>query len=427
MNRIRSLLVSLPMMGLAAFSHALTLEEAVQRALSSNPEVLAARHELDARRAEVSQAKAGYLPTLSVTAGIGQETVRNPSTQDDTVRLTREEFGVQARQMVFDGFATAEEVNRQEARVSSASYAALATADDVTLRTAEVYLNLLRQMEQLQLARETLKEHQNIHDQMVLRSRSGVGSKADLDQIAARLALANSNLVVAENNLFDARTNYYRVVGFMPELPSMAVPAAVNQLPDNLEAAVGLAIGRHPTLLSAIADVQAAQAQYDAAASGYWPQIQIEADQRMDTDIGGVEGQDEDLVVALRMRYNLFNGGADKARRSQTAYLLEQAREIRNNAHRQVTESMRLSWSNYEAINNQLRYLEEHVRAAGATKTAYRQQFNIGRRTLLDLLNTENELVGARRSLINAKFDRLFAQYRILNSSGDLATYLSGK
>lgn len=427
MNVLRLLFIGLPLWSVALCVHAISLQDTVRQTLESHPEVMAARHELDARKAEVSVAKAGYLPRLDATAGVGYEEVRKPSTLDETVSLNRNELSLQARQMVFDGFATAEEVNRQRARVDSATYQALASTDGVTLRAAEVYLNLLRQVDLLSLTKDSLKEHQNIYDQMVLRNRSGVGSRADLDQISARLALANSNYVVAENNLFDARTNFYRVVGFLPDAKTMTMPEQVVQLPENMEAAVGQATERHPTLLAALADVNAAQAQYDAAGSGYWPQIQLEADKRVDNNISGIEGRDEDLVVALRLRYNLYSGGADKARRSQTAFLLEEARDVRNNTHRQVVESMRLSWSNYEAVNNQLRYLQEHVRAAGSTKKAYQQQFNIGRRTLLDLLNTENELVDAKRSLIGANYDRLFAQYRILNAKGDLTAYLSGE
>lgn len=427
MKVIRSLIAISCLWGAATSTQAISLQDAVKHTLESHPEILAARHEINARKAEVRLAKAGFLPRLDATAGIGYEETRKPSTNDETVRLTRNELSLQARQMVFDGFATADEVDRQEARVDSAAYLALASTETVTLRTAEVYLNLLRQLDLMNLAKESLKQHQNIYDQMVMRNRSGVGSKADLDQISARLALANSNLVVAENNLLDARTNFYRVVGFLPDTNAMAMPDQSLPLPISMEAAVGQALERHPTLLSAVADVNAAQAQYEAADSSYWPQIQLEADKRLDNDIGGVEGRDEDLIVALRMRYNLFNGGADKARRKQTAHLLEEAREIRNNTHRQVVEAMRLSWSNYEAVNNQLRYLQEHVRAASATRKAYQQQFNIGRRTLLDLLNTENEVLDSKRSLIGANYDRLFAQYRILNAMGDLTAYLSGE
>jgi len=405
---------------------ALTLNETVRHTLETNPEVMAARHEHLARTEEVDIAKSGYLPSLDVAAGIGRQTLDAQSTDGEEKTLTRHESSIAARQMVFDGYATSEEVNRQLARMNSALYKAAEVEENTALRSAEVYLNLLRQNELLDLARETLYEHQNIHDQMVLRNKSGVGSKADLDQISARLALANSNMISAQSNLLDAQTNFFRVTGLQPQIDDIEKPTIKQPIPASLELAEELAIGQHPTLKSALADVDSAVAQYEATESVFWPNLQIEADKRWDEDIDGVEGDSEDLVVALRMRYNLYNGGGDKSRRRQTAHLLEQARDIRNNTQRQVSESLRLSWSAHQTINSQLKYLEMHVRASLATKSAYQKQFNIGRRTLLDLLNTENEVVDSKRTLINAVYDQLFAQYRIFNSMGQLLVELDG-
>ena len=104
----------------------------------------------------------------------------------------------------------------------------------------------------------------------------------------------------------------------------------------------------------------------------------------------------------------------------QTAYQRERAREIRKNTQRQVVEGLQLSWRAHDAIEAQIQYLEIHVKASLSTKLAYQKQFYIGRRTLLDLLNTENESVDARRTLINAAYDRLFSYYRIFNSTGQL-------
>jgi len=406
---------------------ALTLNDAIRYTLETNPEILAARNEHLARNQEVDVAKAGYRPTLDIAAGIGRQTIESQSTGGEEVTLTRHESSVAARQMVFDGFATSEEVNRQQARADSALYKASEIEENTALRAADVYLNILRQNELLDLARETLYEHQNIHDQMVLRNKSGVGSKADLDQISARLALANSNMISAQSNLLDSQTNFYRVTGLQPQINQVEVPKHIQSMPASVESAEELALEQHPTLKSANADVESAVAQYEATESVFWPNLQIEADKRWDEDIDGVVGESEDLVVALRMRYNLYNGGGDRSRRKQTAHLIEQAKDIRNNTRRQVTESLRLSWSAHQTIEDQLKYLEMHVRASLATKSAYQKQFNIGRRTLLDLLNTENEVVDSKRTLINATYDQLFAQYRIFNSMGQLLRELNGE
>ncbi len=418
-----SLIVTLGVMGARAYSFSLT--ETIQETLKTNPEMLSVSHELKSRQEEVKQARAAYLPKVNLTAGIGEETRKAPATGDEEVDFDREELSIQAEQLIFDGLGAIAEIDRQKARVESLSYLADTTAQDIALRTAEVYLNVLRHTELLDLARNTLWEHQNIYDQMSLRSKTGVGSKADLDQIAARLALAHANMVVAQNNLADAQANFFRVTGFYPNLENMVKPETdQGDVPASLEDAIALAEKNHPTLSSASSDFKAAKAQYKAAGSSYWPTLKLEAEKRWDENVGGIEGEDEDFIVALRLQYNLYNGGADRARRKQTAQLIEQAKDIRNNARRQIVESMNLSWNSYEALNAQMKFLVDHVTAATATKTAYAKQFNIGRRTLLDLLNTETEVVESKRSMINAQFDQLFSRYRILNASGSLLSAL---
>ncbi|WP_370462629.1 TolC family outer membrane protein [Pseudomaricurvus sp. HS19] len=401
-------------------SYGLTLQEAVDTTLQTNPEVLATRNEYLSRSAEVKQAKSDYLPTVELGAGLGRQSLESPGTGGDEVTLTRQEASISARQLLFDGFATSSEIERQSARSDSAAFKVQEAEENTSLRVAEAYLNLMRYNELLTLARETLYEHQNIHDQMVLRNKSGVGSKADLDQISARLALAYSNTIAAQSNLLDARTNFYRVTGLSPNLDELSMPGSPSALPSSLAAAEELALKQHPTLQSATADVESAEAQYRASESNYWPRLQLEADKRWDENIDGVEGDRDDLIVAVRLTYNLYNGGGDKARRSQTAHLAEQSRDVRNNTHRQVVESLRLSWSAYQTITEQMKYLQMHVESALNTKASYNKQFDIGRRTLLDLLNTENEVVDAKRALVNARFDHLFSQYRIFNSMGRL-------
>lgn len=132
---------------------------------------------------------------------------------------------------------------------------------------------------------------------MKLRSETGVGSKADLDQIAARLALANANMIVAQNNFADAQSNYQRVIGLFPNLENMSKPAATEDLLRTREKAVQQALENHPTLKAAIADVTAAQAQYKGASSALWPRLELEADKRWDENVGGIEGEDEDFEI----------------------------------------------------------------------------------------------------------------------------------
>lgn len=419
--------LSIPLLLLFSIQlQALTLQDAVKDMLENNPDVQSARQEVLAREHEIRGAKAGYLPTLDAEAGIGREWTRSPSTRDESKTLTREEAALRLRQTVFDGNQKGSEVARQKARYKSALFAAIDTQENEALKTSQAYINVLRHAELLGLLKESLDEHQKIFDQMSLRNDQGVGSKADVDQITVRLSLATSNFIAGKNNFLDALSQFQGLVGYIPDASQMQVPTGMT-LPSNLESALETAYEKHPVIRSALADIEAAEAQHNAAKSLSYPKLTLEGDRTWNEDIDGLEGKNEDWVVALRVRYNIYNGGKDSAKRKQTAELITQAKDIHRNALWETEEGMRLSWYAYEATNQQLSHLLIHVESVEATKEAYSKQFNIGKRTLLDLLDTESELIKAKQTYVNTKYDQTYSQIRVLNSSGQLTDSLGIK
>jgi len=177
----------------------------------------------------------------------------------------------------------------------------------------------------------------------------------------------------------------------------------------------------HPTLKSAGADLEAREKQYEVAKAPYWPIIDLEVDQTWENDYtSATEGKMDSLTAMIKLRYNFFRGFKDEARRAETVELVSEAREIRNNTHRQVVQSMKLSWMAYQAAKDQINYLEQRVDFATGTADAYTKQFNLGKRTLLDVLDSEAEVIDAKRALVEARYDGLYAQYRILNGLGQL-------
>jgi outer membrane protein, adhesin transport system len=392
-----------------------TLQEAIHEILQTNPEVRGVAYNRLGRDEEVRQARSGFLPTLNFTAGTGWQDVQEPL--DDT--LYPQQYNLSLRQNVFAGLATMNEVDRQKSRVRSAAYRVGGTSENVALRTSEVYLNVLRRQELLRLSEENLETHLRIADQIKMRSESGVASKADSDQVEGRLSLAQANVVATKTNLLDAQSNYLSVVGKLPkELQRPTPPTSL--LPSSLEDAEQAALKLHPTLKSAEADLEARHQQYDVAKAPFLPIIDIEVDQNWEEDLDS-EGRDDSLMAMVRLRYNLFNGFKDQARRAETAHLISEAREIRNNTHRQVIESIRLSWMANQAALQRIAYLQQRVTSTTETAAAYTKQFNLGKRTLLDVLDTEAEVIDAKQSLVDAEFNGLYSQYRILNGLGMLA------
>lgn len=400
---------------LSAPSQGETISEAVDKVIQTNPRVQSQIHNRLARDQEVVQARAGYYPTLDGYAAGGWANYREPIEDD----LNPYEAGFSLRQNVFRGFADQGEIARQEARVASSAYLLQGTSEDLALDTARVYINVLRKQELKQIADENLEIHLRIADQIKLRSDSGVGSQADTDQINGRLALAQSNVVIAETNLQDARSEYLAVVGNLPMDLTQPLPPN-SRLPNSLDEATLAALGSNPILKSAAADLEARQQQYEVAKAPYYPILDIELDQRWDEDISLSEGERDWFSALGRVRYNFFNGFRDQGRKAETLEQVSEAREIKNNTERQVVESMRLSWMAYMSVLDRIDYLRNYMKSSRSTAIAYAKQFDIGKRTLLDVLDAEAEAVNARADLVDAEADGLFAQYRMLAATGQL-------
>jgi adhesin transport system outer membrane protein len=413
-DRVLGVLFAVMFIWGAGYAQAETLQDAVQSMLQTNPEIKSLAYNRLARDEEVIQAKAGYLPTLEVSYSFGME--KNYSPEDDTSHPDSTKLSL--RQNLFRGYADQYEVQRQKARVSSAAYRLQGTSEQTALSTSRVYLNVLRQLELLDLAKENLLTHQRIYDQIKLRSESGIDRKADLDQVMGRLALAESDVVVSKANIADAKTDYYFVVGTMPE--NLVKPHSVDTvMPASLEEAQQQAENNYPILKSAQADLEARLAQRAVAKSGYYPKLDIAVDQKWEHEVEFDDFSKELSAIAV-VRFNLFNGYRDQARLAETGYLVKEAAEIQNNTRRQIVESIRLSWVAYQAAQNRITYLHDYVKATMATAEAFSKQWNISRRTMFDVLDIEAELINARIDLVNAQFDKTFAQFRILSDTGKL-------
>jgi adhesin transport system outer membrane protein len=399
------------------------LAEVVRETLSTNPDVAEARDRWLARREEVRAAEGGFLPSLDLNAGIGYEYTDSPSTRardDDSNELTRTELGLAARQMLFDGWGTRSEVSRQQARADSAAAQLLSVGESTAMKAARAYVDLQRYKDLRQISKENLDIHNRIQDQIRLRSEAGVGRRADYEQVRSRVALAEVNLVAADVNLLDAHTTFQRVVGRPPRAGYAPAQIPPGTFPESLQQALTIAQTNNPVLHTAAADIEAARAQHDAAKQYDYPRFDLELDGNMNEDIDGTEGEVDDMSAMLRMRYNLYRGGTDAARKRATAHNINEAMDIRDRSVRQLDETTRLAWAAYEATAAQVPLLERQVVAARATRDAYAKQFNIGQRTLLDVLNSENEVLQGRESLVETRAEHLLAQYRVLEAMGGL-------
>ena len=407
-----SLSASLAFIGSAS---AITLEEATYIAIENNPEVHRTIASYRERGAKTDLAHDKYYPSLDLKAGFGHET-----TYDTDKSLTRRETALTLTQPLFDGYETEHEVDRNRAETEAGRWEALIAVENTALEVAEAYANVLRQRELVQLAEINLETHDRIYRQIKLKSDAGVGRQSDLSQITARLAKAHANRLAAVNNLQDANSQYNFVVGELPPEEMIYPVPDRDLLPISLSDAIDQAMSKNPAIEGANWDVKATESFQEASRSHKYPKVEFVLERTWDNNLDGSEGPSEDLLAMVRLDYNLYNGGASKEQEQIAVYQNLQATEIRRNTIRGTELTVRLAWAAYIATREQKEHIRTHVIATKESQIAYEKQFRLGRRTLLDVLDSENELFQSRQDYVNADYDELFSEFRLFNAKGEL-------
>lgn len=399
-------------------SSAQTLEQAVALTFATNPEINGAFNEYMSKRYIIDQARGAYKPSINIDAGIGYEGIE-PANSSDKTNMTRKDAEINFTQLIWDGSKTLYDIDRTSADAESVRYQLLADAQNVALKVIKAYLDIIEAQKVIELSESNLNTHERIYADIKKRTTSGIGSVADLNQVEARLAKAHSNLLAAQNNYRDAQTSFIRLVGKAPK--DLIFPRAdQNFISKTLADAQTQAFKNHPVIKIALADVDSAKFQYQQAHANFYPVISIEAAQAWHDNAGGIKGSGSETTAMLRVRYNLYDGGRDSANGDSMAYQLNKAKDLRERAYRSVEQELGLSWNALEMTGKQKAFLAKHVDSMSRTVIAYQKQYRIGKRTLLDLLNTENELFESRKDYLKTNFAQQYAKYRTLTSTGTL-------
>ena len=406
----------------------ITLREAVQFGLYNNPEYGVVANTRMATEKELGQARGLFRPSLDLSGDAGVEYTDDPNTRagvdpDDTETLGRYQIGITLTQLLFDGFNAQSEVERQQARVRSSAHRVNETAEFVGLDVVEAYLEVMRQRELLDIARDNIAVHLDIARQTQDQVYAGKATDADLAQIEARLARARATEAQVQQALRNAESLYKLETGEMPE-DLILGPVPLSTIPLDVNDAVRKAVVDGPTLKIFESDMDVAAAERKQAESSFYPEFNIQLDALNSDNIGGVEGYENSARALVTMNWNLYRGGIDTQRNKEFVYRETVAKEQRADAARAIEDDVRQTWAAMISEGDQARQFAQQAVANARVVQSYRDQFELGRRTLLDVLDAQNEDFVTRSNTINSEYLEMLAMYRLLALQGDLLASL---
>ena len=400
------------------------LKAAAQQAINTNPDVTARFNAYRAAADAVDVARGGYFPRLDLSASAGRDRDRIDSRTPQNQSISRSGASLTLSQLLWDGLATQNEVGRLGHEKLARYFELLDATEQTALEAARAYYDVLRYRRLVQLAEDSYVQHKSAFNQIQSRFKAGVGRGVDLEQAGARLALAESNLSTELSNLHDVSARYQRVVGVAPP-KAMPLPLPLKDgVPASANEASVEAARRSPAVSASIETLRATKELLNARESAYQPKLEARLRSGTGKNFDGVRDQRSDSSAEIVLNWNLFNGGSDRARVRQQANLVNQAADQRDKACRDARQVLAIAYNDTKKLADQLIYLDRNTLAIEKARDAYRQQFDIGQRSLLDLLNSENELYTARRSYANAEFDLGIAYARVQAALNRLNTQL---
>jgi adhesin transport system outer membrane protein len=413
-----------------AYSNVTGLAQSVQRAVSTHPQINAALSALQAQKKQLTVLQAEFLPKISLGLGVGREDSNNTSsraiTGSGSDEMERRESSIFFRQMLFDGFHTHWMRESLLAEEGAQGLALRRLAGDVALKAVASHLNVMKFNRVLGDHIENLQAHERIAKDVGVRARSGKDDRAKVSQISARLSLSLANVETAKNNVGTANSEYLNIVGGAPGR-TLTSTSGLIPMPEAMEEFVDEVMTANLQILSGMQKAKAASSANIASRNVDYPSLHIESGASWNDNVDGVSGRNSDAFIMLRMNYSLFNGGADRASKARAQYLQQASDYELDDIRRNVRLGAEQAWHHYKSNSRRFELLQDYVESAENTKSAYLKQFNIGQRSLIDLLDAENELLNARRLFLDAKNDLLLVKYQILNLKGVLLSVMSAE
>lgn len=409
----------------------MSLREAVSIALISNPQIGQAIQNREAIEFELRQARGLYLPRIDLEASVGTQFYgRSQGSVAGTFGTTTKdnfqprEAGVVVTQKIFDGWATIAEIERQASRVDGGSYRVWERSENIALAIAREYIQTLLQQRVLAIAQENVGFHRRTVGDIESGVKNGTLTDADKFQAQERLTAAIAKVKQAEEELSAARIRFFTLVG-KPLAAMAALPAVGAGLPGSLSQAIGKAQVNNPTVAIAWADIDAADALIKEAKAKYYPEVFAEGRARGGHDIDLNPGHTADYQARLVMRWNLYDGGAKSAKEQEEIRRATEARLKLDEIRRTVEEQVRLAWDKRVREADIAKTLSLQLSQANSVVTSYQDQFKVGRRSLLDVLDAQNTRFNVSVVLETSRYASLFADYQLLAADGDLLKTLN--
>ncbi len=419
------LCVSCPAMA-AGIDGTVSLKESVVTSVKQHPKIKAILYNREAVSKNLQAALGRFLPSLDVDSSYGfqqyDSTTTRTNRQDQRVR-TASDTTVAMSLNVFDGLDRYYTYEGSKDRLKSAEFRLLDNLEAIGLDAVHAHHNVVRERNLLKLAEDNIVNHRELLESINERVTGGAASKADQMQAMSRLARAETTLIKYEGKLENAEASYYRLTGNEPgvlQIPEYR-PALLQ---DDVKKVLNATLANNPKIMVGKSDVDASRKDSKVMDADYYPDVDVVVSTRNTDHLDGSNSYLQDNRAMLEMSWNLFRGGTDYNEAKAAKYRVKEAKSDLRDTVERIRREVSTAWSDYKTAVRQVDNYEKALGYSIETRDMYLVQFNVGQRSLLDVLDSINEVFSNSVLLETARINRSFSVYKLLALQGRLIRQL---
>lgn len=405
----------------------ISLTDTIYGVLRTHREIRGMQENRQVLEHELTRARAGFGPSIDITGEAGGNLLSDSTTRRED--LDKQMYGIgqisgRATLPLFDGFANRSRVRSAKSTLESVKHRVFDTATTLSLDGIIAHIDLLRQREIFRLSERNVAQHRAILAMTQDRSSLGADTEADVSQAQSRLQRALSSLADAQANLLIAEDTYVRLTNLMPsqKLEQVGMPTQQFKAPKEV---LELAEKSNPKIAAYMQDIRVLVGDKELAESTFYPTINAEVGPTYTDRGGSYDRWVYNFDAVATMRWNVFNSGADVAERKAAMARIRQARQTLYNYMDTLKLEIDSTWAQYLSAQDQYKHYSEAIKYNEFTRTAFLEQFQMGMRSLLDVLDAENELYSSSTLAATAQGNILVGAYTLCALTGDLLPSMS--
>lgn len=402
---------------LAGQAQATTFDDTLAATYQNNPRIKAARQKLEATDEGVPQALSGLRPSVGVNYERGRE--RTAFGGAKWSYSDAETKALRVSQPI-SGFGTWSSFESASQRVKAGQYDLSATEQSVLLEATRAFMDVAAAYDILKLSQTNASVLEKQLDSARTRFQVGEVTRTDVAQSESRLSGARSQVVSAEGDLLAAVATYERVVGFKPE-GDITLPDKLPELPLSLDEALKLSHSANPQLLAAIHSAKASKYDVHTNEADLLPRVALVGTMSRQEGAGSTGTSDFDQdKIAVEVSMPLYQAGSEYSRVREASAVARQRDHESTDTRLSIDESVVKAWNDLETAKGNILMRDDQIKAAQIALDGVKQEQQYGTRTVLDVLDAENELFNARINQVRARRDRVVAAYTLATSLGQL-------